>query len=145
MTAAWEEKLKKIEHGEYKAADFDQAIADFVKKVMPMVEKSEKFHAPEKESLGKCPACKEGDVVENLKAYGCNRWKDGCKFVIWKEIAKKEISRAIANELIEKGKTKRIKGFKSKKGKSFSTVLKLDNGKVSFEFENCTTNRVGPS
>jgi DNA topoisomerase-3 len=135
MTAAWEEKLKKIEHGEYKAADFDQAIADFVKKVMPMVEKSEKFHAPEKESLGKCPACKEGEVVENLKAYGCNRWKDGCKFAIWKEIAKKEISRAIARELMEKGKTKRIKGFKSKKGKSFSTMLKLDNGKVSFEFE----------
>lgn len=136
MTAAWEEKLKKIEHGKYKAADFDQAIVDFVKKVMPMVKKSGKFHSPEIESLGKCPSCKEGDVVENQKAYGCNRWKDGCKFVIWKEIAKKEISRAIAKELIEKGKTNKIKGFKSKKGKSFSTVLKLDNGKVSFEFEN---------
>ncbi|MFV0315324.1 MAG: hypothetical protein ACK5I7_09545, partial [Anaerotignum sp.] len=35
--------------------------------------------------LGKCPVCKEGDVLENTKAYFCGRWKSGCKFTIWKD------------------------------------------------------------
>lgn len=139
MTARWEERLQKIENGEYGAEDFEEAIRGFVTEVIPMVQKSEKIYMPEKESLGKCPACKEGEVIENQKAYGCNRWKEGCKFVIWKVIAKKKISKEIAKELIEKGKTdKKIKGFKSTTGKSFDVALGLDDDKkkVVFKFEN---------
>ena len=39
-------------------------------------------------------------------------------------------------ELIEKGETKIIKGFKSKKtGKKFDAKLKLSDGKLSFNFD----------
>jgi len=35
-------------------------------------------------SLGKCPRC-GGDVIEGKNGYGCNGFKVGCKFVIWKK------------------------------------------------------------
>lgn len=104
----------------------------------PGLIKEKGIKAPGAEAIGKCPVC-GGDVRENKKAYSCSEWKNkGCKFVIWKVIAKKTISLEIAKEFMEKGKTeKKIKGFKSKKGKSFEAVLELDNDKkVVFKFEN---------
>ena len=36
-------------------------------------------------SLGiPCPACGKGQVVENAKAFGCSRWREGCRFTLWK-------------------------------------------------------------
>ncbi len=89
-------------------------------------------------SLGKCPVC-GGEVTEGPKGYGCSNWRDahgGCKFVIWKSIAQKQISRQIAKTLLEQGKTPVISGFISRKGKSFSASLKLqDDGSGMFKAE----------
>ena len=32
-----------------------------------------------------CPICKQGMLTMNDKAYGCSRWKEGCRFTIWKD------------------------------------------------------------
>ncbi|GBC62782.1 DNA topoisomerase III [Desulfonema ishimotonii] len=77
--------------------------------------------------IGKCPAC-GGEVVDNPKSYGCANWRDedgGCKFVIWKEVAKKLITPAMAKTLIEEGQIGPLDRFISKKGKPFSASLKL--------------------
>ncbi len=90
--------------------------------------------AEEKEaenSLGKCPIC-TSPVVEKFKNYGCV--SSDCKFVIWKVIAGRKTSVALAKTLLGKGRSRELKGFKSKAGKSFSTILVLNNGKVEFEF-----------
>ena len=89
--------------------------------------------------IGKCPAC-GGEITETPKAYGCSKWKQGCKFVIWKTIAGKTIPSSVARQLITKGRSKEIlKGFKSKKGKEFEARLVLDHDggqiKVAFAFE----------
>lgn len=86
--------------------------------------------------LSKCPLC-GGEINSNEKAYGCSNWKDkdgGCKFVIWKTIAKKDITEDIANQLIENGRTELLDGFISRKNTEFSTHLVLKDGKVEFEF-----------
>lgn len=85
-------------------------------------------------SIGPCPVC-GGNIVEGPKAYGCSNWREGCKFVIWKTIAKKDISRELAVELLEKGETDTIEGFVSKAGKSFSAKLKTADGAVKFAFD----------
>ena len=90
--------------------------------------------AEEKEaenSLGKCPVC-TSPVVEKFKNYGCIN--DDCKFVIWKTIAGRKTSVALAKTLLGKGRSRELKGFKSKSGKSFSTILVIKDGKVEFEF-----------
>ena len=96
---------------------------------------------PPPKSVGKCPAC-GGDVTEGVKAYGCVNWRDsdgGCKFVIWRAIAQKQISPAVAAELLEKGETELLSGFISRKGSPFSARLRLSTEgppppKVVFDF-----------
>jgi DNA topoisomerase-3 len=74
--------------------------------------------------------------VETKKAYGCSAWKNGCKFAVWKTISGKRISAPQARQLLTKGRTGRLKGFKSKAGKPYSAALALDDEhKVRLEFE----------
>lgn len=89
-----------------------------------------------REILGKCPMC-GGNIIEGKKGYGCSNWREKeCKFVIWKSIAKKNISKLQVKKLLEAGKTDYIQGFKSNKGASFGAYLILDEDyKVSFKFK----------
>ena len=85
--------------------------------------------------IGVCPLC-QGDIVANSKAYGCSNWKDEkCNFVIWQKIAGKRISEKIVGQLLANGTTDIVPGFKSKAGKNFATALKIEKGKVVFDFE----------
>ncbi|MGQ4807213.1 DNA topoisomerase 3 [Candidatus Entotheonellaceae bacterium PAL068K] len=34
-----------------------------------------------------CPKCGKGQIIEGRKGYGCNRYRHGCDFVVWKEMA----------------------------------------------------------
>lgn len=86
-----------------------------------------------KESIGVCPNC-HGSVIESQKSYSCENWVNGCKFVIWKTIAKKTITLSMAKKIIKNGESGLLKGFKSKSGKEFSTNLKLINNEVTFDF-----------
>ena len=83
--------------------------------------------------LGNCPLC-GAEVREQPKSYSCSSWQQGCKFAIWKAMAGKKISSRMAKMLLTKGKTNRLKGFRSKAGKSFDARLKLIDGKVHFDF-----------
>ena len=82
-----------------------------------------------KKAIGKCPQC-SGCVVEKFQTFSCST----CEFAIWKKIASREISSTLAQVLLNKGRTQKLNGFKSKAGKNFSAVLKLENHKVTFEF-----------
>lgn len=87
------------------------------------------------ESLGTCPACSEGDIVESAKAYSCNKWKEsGCNYVIWKEISSRKINVEEAKVILKDGKTEKLSGFKSKAGKAFEAALTYKNGRVEFLF-----------
>jgi len=95
--------------------------------------------------IGKCPAC-GGNVTEGPKAYGCAQWREadgGCKFVVWRTIAQKEIPPAVVAQLIEKGVTDLLSGFISRKGASFSARLRLSNDgqpppRVVFDFSDAS-------
>ncbi len=93
----------------------------------------EKPDVTQSAGLGACPLC-GASVFEQKKSYSCSGWKQGCKFVIWKTIAAKKIGVRTAKTLLTKGETSRLKGFKSKAGKSFDARLKLVDGKVQFDF-----------
>ena len=81
--------------------------------------------------------CKKGQIIEYDKSYGCTEYKNGCKYSIWKEIAHKKLTAKNVEDLLQKGKTGLIKGFKGKTGNDFEAYLVLDKqGKVNFEFKN---------
>ncbi|MHB1407399.1 MAG: DNA topoisomerase, partial [Desulfitobacteriaceae bacterium] len=87
--------------------------------------------------LGVCPSC-GGMVIEGKKGYGCANWRSGCRFVVWKSpICGKVLTPSQMKSLLKKGKTPLIKGFKSKRGKSFAAFLTWEdqaNGTLKFEF-----------
>lgn len=85
------------------------------------------------DKFGDCPLCKS-PVVEGAKGYGCCNWKNGCKFIVWKQVAQRPISADEARALLEKGVTESLDGFKSKAGKEFSAKLRLKGDKVQFDF-----------
>ena len=85
---------------------------------------------------GICPSC-GGKVVRTKFGYGCENYKDGCKFSISKTICSRTISMSNVKMLLATGKTSKIQGFISKNKKSFDASLKLDeNNKVVFDFPN---------
>jgi DNA topoisomerase III len=88
------------------------------------------------EPLGKCPTC-EGKIFETENSYICERSqadRKPCKFKLSKTILGKDIPKEQAQKLLTMGKTDLIDGFISKRGRPFSAYLKLEEGKVGFEF-----------
>jgi DNA topoisomerase-3 len=140
MTAQWEERLAKMEKGAVDRAGFMSDISGFTTTLVEEVRKmeGEKLAATERvsrEPLGTCPKC-GAPVVETKKAYGCSAWKkSGCDFAIWKQVSGKHLSESQAKQLLTKGRTPELKGFKSKAGKPYSAALKLDEEhRVRLEF-----------
>ncbi|MCK9395064.1 MAG: DNA topoisomerase 3 [Methylobacter sp.] len=86
-----------------------------------------------KEAIADCPLC-NGKIIETAKAYSCSEWRNGCKMAIWKTVAHKKITVAMAKKLLIKGETGLLKGFKSGKGNEFEANLKLVEGKVEMDF-----------
>jgi DNA topoisomerase-3 len=89
-----------------------------------------------KEPLGKCPKC-GGKIFETENSYICERSQTDrkpCKFKLSKTILGKDIPKEQAQKLLATGKTDLLDDFISKRGRPFSAYLKLEDGKVGFEF-----------
>jgi DNA topoisomerase-3 len=98
----------------------------------------EKIDKQKHEPLGLCPVCRNGQVYVLERAYICENATapvKTCTFRMGKVILQREIPTEQAQKLITTGKTDLLPRFISKKGRPFSAYLKLDNGKVGFEFE----------
>lgn len=93
--------------------------------------------------LGVCPLCKQGELVETARAYGCSRFREGCGFTVWKTVAGVRLTKAQVRELLEQRRTGPIEGFKSKSGRAFSAYLRLGaEGRVEMDFDQP---RAGPN
>jgi DNA topoisomerase-3 len=164
LTARWEQQLKDIEEGKQRAEAFYQGIAQFVRDLVPKVAhgpalspeqvaaaQRERNQGRGKKARGRprvavqsdssmpgpltCPKCNQGKIVEGRRGWGCNRYREGCDFVVWKEVAGKPLTEKQLHTLIAKGKTGVIKGFTSKAGRKFEARLRLDEQwKTVFEF-----------
>jgi DNA topoisomerase III len=98
----------------------------------------EKIDKQKHEALGLCPVCRNGQIYVLERAYVCENFlaqPKTCTFRMGKMILQREIPREQVQKLIATGKTDLLPRFISKKGRAFSAYLKLDNGKVGFEFE----------
>jgi DNA topoisomerase III len=105
-------------------ADIKSFTTSLVEEVRGM--EGEKVASISREPLGTCPKC-GSPVVETKKAYGCSAWKtSGCDFVIWKQVSGKRLSETQAKQLLTRGRTSQLKGFKSKAGKPYTAALVLD-------------------
>ncbi len=136
LTERFEENLKKVNMGSMTKEDFLGGLLTDLRADI------ERFNAAggreerigsARESIGVCPLCHQA-VVETPRAFGCSGYKEGCKFVIWKTIAGKTISKQQAQQLLTKGCTAKLKGFTGKKGKFDAALVLKPDGAVGFQF-----------
>jgi DNA topoisomerase-3 len=143
MTGNWEKRLSDIQHGSLSYDKFLHGIEEFVKQLTVELSNVQISIKSQKQTLEElmplCPKCKKQHLRLFEKGIGCNK---ECGFVIWRTVAKKNLTDAQLIALAEKGKTSLIKGFTSKEGKSFDAkiVLKADLT-TGFEFDNKIKNK----
>jgi DNA topoisomerase-3 len=142
LTGRWEARLSQIAEGKESRAEFMAAVGESIGQIIAAIEQAEppppeRRPIPDGPELGKCPVC--GDPVrEDNRVYTCEKGR-ACSFVIFKSLAKRNVSKRMVKTLLAGEQTDTLKGFKSKKGKDFSAALRLDEeGKVKFVFEDRT-------
>lgn len=143
LTAEWEEQLKLIEHGELLPETFLQGICDMIENLVQtyeVIKGADVLFPSRGESIGKCPRC-GSNVTENKKGFCCS--DKSCGFALWKEnkffsSKKKNLTKAVATELLKKGKVKITGCYSEKTGKTYDALIILDDtgGKyVNFKME----------
>jgi DNA topoisomerase-3 len=136
-TGRLEKTLSDIEKQKFNKQDFLTLVFEFVAKSVEMIKRDRpiilkdnsknvtgqakphrqadavKADKPSKtseakvETFGKCPVCGH-DIIEGQRGFGCSNWKNGCKFVIWKEddfmkSLKKKVTKTMVKKILKDG------------------------------------------
>ena len=133
MTADWEEKLLKIEHGEYDSDAFMGEISSMVSglvKTYEAVKGADVLMQPERKVIGSCPAC-GSDVCETAKGWFCR--DKSCKFALWKEnrffqTLGKQMTEELAKQLVNRGKARLTHCYSKKSGRYYDTTVHVETG-----------------
>lgn len=150
FTGRLEKTLADIEKQKFSKESFLNLIFDFTTNAVHTIKNEKDIIINEVtsekksiEALGKCPACNQGSIIEGQKGYGCSNWKNGCKFVIWKNdkflaALKKKPSKTMVKMLLKNG-VATVKGLTSKKGNKFDANMRYeknpDNEYYSWKIE----------
>ena len=86
-----------------------------------------------REVIAVCPACGKGGIIEGQRGFGCNRFKEGCHYVVWKEFYGKKLTETAIKALIAGKPTRTIKGFKLEDGTIVNGKLKMKDDKSGIE------------
>ncbi|MGP0686481.1 type IA DNA topoisomerase [Priestia aryabhattai] len=149
FTGRLEKSLNDIEKRNFTKDEFLQLIFDFTTKAVETIKNEKEVTINEvvsqrksNEIMGKCPVCDHA-VIEGQKGFGCSNWKNGCKFVIWKNdkflaTMKKKPTKTMVKALLKNGIAP-VKGLTSKKGNKFDANLRYeknaDNEYFSWKME----------
>ena len=56
-----------------------------------------------------CPRCRAGTLIAGQRGWGCSRWREGCRFVVWFQTAGRRLSAAQLRDLVTRGKTRKAR------------------------------------
>jgi DNA topoisomerase-3 len=131
MTGGWENALAQIERGEMQPETFGKAIETYTRQITAELLDTKIAVADENSCV--CPKCKAAHIRFYPKVAKCT--DPNCGLVVFRNMSEKQLSDGQITDLLTKGKTAVIRGFKSKGGKSFDAALKFDeNYRVTFDF-----------
>jgi DNA topoisomerase-3 len=138
LTGEWEFKLNKIEKGRLTRPEFMQQTIDLARSIVAKIkgfdEDKDKVEAPFHSPI-------DGQkMFETLTRYES---ADG-EFVIRKVLGGRQMAEAEVIELIQKRQIGPLTGFRSKAGKPFTAVLKInEKNKVEFVFDDTASGADG--
>ena len=125
LTGLWENKLRRIERGEYQASDFIAELKTMVESIVINVlsdnssKKIEIIDDIKKSSNSKtkdtntrkritkfeqviCPKCSKGHILKGHTAFGCSEYKNGCDLKLHFEQYPSSLTPSKLNKLINK-------------------------------------------
>ena len=130
LTGEWEHKLRLIEQGKLTRAAFMKEIWALVKNTVEIIKHGEIPDTVYATVPAPCPKC-GGSVQENYRKFQCQK----CDFSLWKVTSGREWSPEEVAELITKRQLGPLTGFRSRMGKPFAAVMKLnDEFRTEFDF-----------
>ncbi len=132
LTGNWEFKLREMEHGRLGRDEFMNHI---VSKTQEMVERIKTGELPETAFSNlktPCPKC-GGIIQEGYRKFECK----SCDYSLWKVVASRQWEPEEMEELLTKGVVGPLQGFRSKMGRAFAAMIKLNaEKKPEFDFGN---------
>ncbi|MCI0746729.1 MAG: DNA topoisomerase III [Verrucomicrobia subdivision 3 bacterium] len=124
LTGDWEFKLRQMEHGKLRREEFMNQIADMTRHIVDRAKQYESDTVPGDFATLKVPCPKCGGVIkENYKKFQCQ----SCDFSLWKIVAGRQFEIEEIEELISKRVVGPLQGFRSKMGKPFDGVIRLND------------------
>jgi len=132
LTGDWEFQLRQVQRKQKSRAEFMTGIQDITRHIVDRAKKFEYDTIPGDFGVLKerCPKC-GGEVHERYKAFQCVK----CDFSIWKIISGRLFEAAEIDQLIHERQIGPLQGFRSKMGRPFAAVLKLNaENRTEFDF-----------
>jgi DNA topoisomerase-3 len=132
LTGDWEFKLHQIQKRQKSRDEFMSEIANMTRDIVERAKKYEYDTIPGDFGVLKtpCPKC-GGEVHEQYKQFQCSK----CDFAVWKILCSRMFEPEEVEQLITQKQIGPLQGFRSKLGRPFAAVLKLNaESKVEFDF-----------
>jgi DNA topoisomerase-3 len=131
LTGDWEFRLKQMERGQLGRPEFMRQIQQMTRLIVEKTKRHENDTVPGDftELKVACPKC-GGVMRENYKKFQCQQ----CDFGLWKIVAGRQLEIPEVEELIAKRSVGPLQGFRSRLGRPFATILKL-NAELKPEFD----------
>lgn len=130
LTGLWENKLRRIERGEYRSEEFIAELKELINEIVINVlsdnvnhkietnqgkpeeksqvkkesEKPVKSRKPRLTKLDQimCPVCSQGHIIKGRTAFGCSRFKEGCTMILPFQDYPQDLTPSRLNKLIQK-------------------------------------------
>ncbi|MBM3846003.1 MAG: DNA topoisomerase III [Verrucomicrobia bacterium] len=134
LTGEWEHQLRQIQRGQLKREEFMEKIAEMTRYIVFKAKKYESDTIPGDFATltAPCPKC-GGVVKENYKKFACT--SSPCDFSLWKVVSGRAFEATEADELISKRVVGPLQGFRSKMGRPFAGMIRLNpEHKPEFDF-----------
>ncbi len=130
LTGDWEFKLKQMELGKLKRDEFMEHIESVTQDLVARIKNGDIPDTAFATVDAPCPKC-GGIIQENYRKFQCQQ----CDFNLWKVISGREWAPEEVAELIRSRTIGPLTGFRSRMGRPFAAVLKLnDEQRIDFDF-----------
>lgn len=143
FTGRLEKTLSDIQRNLYSQEEFLALIKELVDTCVADIKINPNFHnidflGDPDHIYGVCPEC-GGNIIETKKSFGCDNWRNGCKYSIWKNDKfingfGKEITPAMIDSLCKYGKVG-LKDCLAKSGNKFSAYFSYVKSNESNRYE----------
>ncbi|MBZ0133827.1 MAG: DNA topoisomerase III [Rhodocyclaceae bacterium] len=130
LTGNWEYKLRQMEQGELGRDVFMDHIVEQTREMVDRIKHGEIPEEVFSTLSSPCPKC-GGVIQENYKKFQCKK----CDYALWKVVAGRQYEPEEVEELLSKGVVGPLQGFRSKMGRPFAAMIRLNADRLpEFDF-----------